>query len=392
MSPETPVTATETDLLLLVLAMKVLLWNPSTQNSTNPRTEGYLLARHAIDEAVRAGVMSCRLLQAQILLATFELGHAIYPAAYLSVGACARYGTALGVDASLRPDFQLHNPSIERLDIEERRRAWWMILILDRFVQLGNPQRPLSTADPKGNSLLPSDDERFDHGDISGEIFPVSAAADIKMGMLARMCQASYLLGHVLRYNRNRAESESSSAEFDDHKEYWQLDRTINALLNLSYVEGEIRRTAVCAQTSICYRYKSLAPLSHLPIPNQTASCICRFLITYMYSALIALHDPQSLRVDQSHMQFTIDMLVPVVESMSWDSKIFLSGFRVSIADASPLLLVWAYQASTIYNRLLPRYQKETLFLLYQMKLKLRVMSQRWLAGVAYLKLLEPDS
>lgn len=131
-SLELPIAGTKTDLLLLVLAMKVLPWNPSTQHSTNPRTEGYLLARRAIDEAVLAGVMTCRLLQAQVLLAIFELGHAIYPAAYLSVGACARYGTALGVDASLSPDFQRHNPSIERLDIEERRRAWWMVLILDR--------------------------------------------------------------------------------------------------------------------------------------------------------------------------------------------------------------------------------------------------------------------
>lgn len=82
------------------------------------------------------------------------------------------------------------------------------------------------------------------------------------MGMLARMCQASYLLGLVLRYNRNRTESAPSSAGFNDHEEYWQLDKTINALLNLSYVEGEIRRTAVCAQTSICYRYASVASLS----------------------------------------------------------------------------------------------------------------------------------
>ncbi|EHK22960.1 uncharacterized protein TRIVIDRAFT_60222 [Trichoderma virens Gv29-8] len=283
LSLETPTAETETDLLLLVLAMKVILWNPSTQHSTNPRTEGYLLARRAIDEAVLAGAMSCRLLQAQILLAIFELGHAIYPAAYLSV---------------------------DRLGIEERRRAWWMVLILDRFTQLGNPQRPLSTADPQRDSLLPSDEENFDQG----VKFQVSNMIRVMIRILT-------------------------------------LDKTLNALLNLSYAEGEIRRTAVCAQTSICY------------------------------SGLIALHDPQSSRIDQQHMQFAIDMLMPVVESMAWDSKIFLSGFRVSVADASPLLLLWAYQASTIYNRLLSQYQKESLFLLYQMKLKLRVMSQRWLAG-----------
>lgn len=267
-----------------------------------------------------------------------------------------------------------------------------------RFTQLGNPQRPLSTADPERDSLLPTDDERFDQGvkfltsnmirilythdiqDIPDESFSVSAAADIRMGMLARMCQASYLLGLVLRYTRKRAESASYSAEFDDGEEYWQLDKTLNALLNLSYVEGEIRRTAVCAQTSICYRYASVAFFSTCQSFFYFFSHpTLHFLISC--SGLIALHDPQSLRIDQQHMQFAIDMLMPVVESMAWDSKIFLSGFRVSVGDASPLLLLWAYQASTIYNRLLSQYQKESLFLLYQMKLKLRVMSQRWLAG-----------
>jgi hypothetical protein len=199
------------------------------------------------------------------------------------------------------------------------------------------------------------------------------------MGMLARMCQASYLLGLVLRYNRNRAESASSS-HFDNREEYWQLDKTLNALLNLSYVEGEIRRTAVCAQTSICYRYVSVASFS---ICQSFFYFLLHLTLRFLNlcSGLIALHDPESSRKDQQHMQFAIDMLMPVVESMAWDSKIFLSGFRVSVEDASPLLLLWAYQASTIYNRLLSLYQKESLFLLYQMKLKLHVMSQRWLAG-----------
>ncbi len=43
---------------------------------------------------------------------------------------CARYGAALGADASLRPDFEEDNPLMERLEVEERRRAWWMVLIL----------------------------------------------------------------------------------------------------------------------------------------------------------------------------------------------------------------------------------------------------------------------
>jgi hypothetical protein len=72
------------------------------------------------------------------------------------------------------------------------------------------------------------------------------------MGALARMSQASYLLGEVFHYNRSRSRVIDG---VDSQAEYWQLDRTIRSLLNLSYVEGEIRRTAVCGQTSICFRY-----------------------------------------------------------------------------------------------------------------------------------------
>ncbi|RFU31608.1 hypothetical protein B7463_g4737, partial [Scytalidium lignicola] len=353
-----PLTEPDSELPLLLLAMKVILWNPSKQQSKDPKIETYLIAKRMIDEAVTAGLLSLQLLQAQVLLAVFGLGHAIYPAAYLSVGACARYGIALGVDISLRPDFQAQHPSINVLQIEERRRTWWAILILDRFLQLGNPRRPLSTEDPKPESLLPSDDEAFDQGNISGPSFPVSAAANVKMGALARMSQASYLLSHVYRYNHFRSETKSIS---DQQQEYWQLDNTIRSLLNLSYVEGELRRMAVCGQTSICY------------------------------SALIALHDPDSFRTDPQHLQFAVDLLKPLADAMSWDSAIFLSGTLVSVNDASPLLLFWAYEAGTIYNRLMPHYERDTLELLYQMKEKLRIMSHRWQAGNAYLEILNSN-
>jgi hypothetical protein len=116
---------------LLILAMKVLLWNPAKQpQGADPKSQAYLNAKHAILDAVTAGVLTLQLLQAQLLIAIYELGHAVYPAANLSIGACARYGVALGLDASLRPES--HKSSKDVLELEEKRRTWWMILILDR--------------------------------------------------------------------------------------------------------------------------------------------------------------------------------------------------------------------------------------------------------------------
>lgn len=70
------------------------------------------------------------------------------------------------------------------------------------------------------------------------------------------MCQAAHLLGKVLRYNQDRAAPVVPGV--DEDAEYWQLNRTIQSLLNLSYIEGELRRMAICGQTAICYRYAFL--------------------------------------------------------------------------------------------------------------------------------------
>jgi hypothetical protein len=66
------------DTLLLKLTMKIILWNPSQQpQSSGARSQAYLGAKHAISEFTNLGILTLRLLQAQLLIAIYELGHAI---------------------------------------------------------------------------------------------------------------------------------------------------------------------------------------------------------------------------------------------------------------------------------------------------------------------------
>jgi hypothetical protein len=118
------------DILLLLSTMKIVSWHPGQES--RPATE-YMAIRHAFLEAEDAGVLTLQLLQARILLTIYEFGHALYPAAYFSVGSCARLGTALGVNMCLHTtDLSV---SLEAaLEIEEKRRAWWIVLLLDRCV------------------------------------------------------------------------------------------------------------------------------------------------------------------------------------------------------------------------------------------------------------------
>ncbi|KAK5120909.1 hypothetical protein LTR16_004440, partial [Cryomyces antarcticus] len=138
------------------------------------------------------------------------------------------------------------------------------------------------------------------------------------MGMLARLSQAAYLLGRVFKHTKDSTVNDLYHVE-----EREQLDRTLRALLNLSYVEGAMRRMAVCAQTGICY------------------------------SALITLHDSQSNRSDAMHHQYAMSILKPVAEESALGSQMFMMTVTQSVEDASPLLLHWAYQAATVYGRLI---------------------------------------
>lgn len=87
------------------------------------------------------------------------------------------------------------------------------------------------------------------------------------------------------------------------------------------------------------------------------------------------------MRTDKEHFNFAMEVLKPVVDDMSWASGIMFQSRIISIADASPLLLMWAYQAITIYRRLEQRYGNVVQEPLALMQEKLRIMSRRWKVG-----------
>jgi hypothetical protein len=122
-----PLSPPRTDATLLLLTIRMITWAPSV--SRDPHTSVYIAAKRFFRELEVAGTFSIRFVQAGVLIALYELGHCIYPAAYISVGLCARYAVALGFDK----DIKCTNISGLPWDkLEERKRAWWAILILDR--------------------------------------------------------------------------------------------------------------------------------------------------------------------------------------------------------------------------------------------------------------------
>lgn len=70
-----------------------------------------------------------------------------------------------------------------------------------RYVNLGAPGRPLATDDPMRTDVLPVDDTMWDQGEMTtSEPLYVSSPTSVKASPFARTCQASHLLGRLIRH------------------------------------------------------------------------------------------------------------------------------------------------------------------------------------------------
>ena len=118
------------DVSLLILCMKLITWSPSEHGILEePETPSYLTAKRLFLELEAAGTLTLQMAQACILLTVYEMGHAIFPAAYISVGTSFRYVMALGLNGKVTP--HTTDPTMWMMQ-EERRRVWWTAIILDR--------------------------------------------------------------------------------------------------------------------------------------------------------------------------------------------------------------------------------------------------------------------
>jgi hypothetical protein len=117
------------DVVLLLLCMKLVHEVPL--DTYVEESSLYVVIKRFSFTLDMAGIYSLLKLQASLLIAVYELGHAILPAAYRTIGDCARQGITLGIHDILAPQM-LRKPR-SWLDWEERQRVWWLVVILDRL-------------------------------------------------------------------------------------------------------------------------------------------------------------------------------------------------------------------------------------------------------------------
>ena len=76
---------------------------------------------------------STSLIQASLLIATYEYGHGLIEAAYISIGTCARMGYAAGFHKGQFGRSSLRCQSWPTLKDEEEHNLWWGIIICERY-------------------------------------------------------------------------------------------------------------------------------------------------------------------------------------------------------------------------------------------------------------------
>ncbi|WPH00611.1 Hypothetical protein R9X50_00344100 [Acrodontium crateriforme] len=241
------------DIALLFLAMRLASTAPA-EGLPPAQAQLYIDVKSLYAYVEAQNGFTVQMIQALLLISLYEIGHCIYPAAYLSTGNAARLGHAMGLHNRDAPQLLLR--CITWTEQEERRRVWWAVVILDCFVNIGNRGKPFATEDPSLVTHLPIDDKCWDRGEmVVAAPLALSASKTQLAAPFARTCQAIHVLGRVLRHlNDHRLPLDY---RFD---EALQLDRTIRALASI--IDAEADKTsnddpaamlALLSSLSICY-------------------------------------------------------------------------------------------------------------------------------------------
>ncbi|RDW74891.1 fungal specific transcription factor protein [Coleophoma cylindrospora] len=230
------------DTAFLLSCMKLLLHAPQS-GSLPEALPLYRIIKAVALQLELAGLQSLMVIQGELLIAVYELGHGIYPAAYTTVAQCARQAISIGIHSREAPHFL--QPWAEW---EEEIRVWWFIVMLDRHVTVGRELRPLCTENPSKHTPLPADGEAWDKGAmIASERLYVSSPTTASASPYARLAQAYNLLGRVIRHCNDPIQDLAFMLD-----EMSTLHQATSALLELTAneeSEGSYVALAVCFST-----------------------------------------------------------------------------------------------------------------------------------------------
>lgn len=118
------------DLSLLTLCMALVCKGPVGGELPLSTRSMYASLKSFVALLEAIGTNSLKMLQSRLLLTVFEIGHAIYPSAYISAAANIRAAVSLGIHATYK---NLREAFRDPRKVEEARQTWRGIIITDRL-------------------------------------------------------------------------------------------------------------------------------------------------------------------------------------------------------------------------------------------------------------------
>ncbi|KAF2495631.1 hypothetical protein BU16DRAFT_539560 [Lophium mytilinum] len=233
--------STPADFSALCLCMYLSQQHPLSQ-AESMQSSLYVTAKSFISLLEATSYQSLEVVQCRLLLTFYEMGHGIYPAASISIGACARMARYIGLHKANKQTLQ---PGSTRIDAEERRRVWWAVVNLERFINLCSGDALFGTDDPQAQDSLPIEDSIWLQRQQTTN-HTLSTTSDVTVGQFARECQVSHLVGRVLRHVFDPTSDPAFQAN-----EALQLERTLMAFMPL-LMDEELQFGKYCAALGIC--------------------------------------------------------------------------------------------------------------------------------------------
>ncbi|KAI5456868.1 hypothetical protein BGZ63DRAFT_80730 [Mariannaea sp. PMI_226] len=219
------------DFAALCLCVYLVLQVPP-QHENSMQSSLYVTSKSIISLLEATSYHSLEVVQCRVLIAFYEIGHGIYPAAAISIGGCAKMVHFAGFYGnSILPSRE----DEMKLIIEEKKRTLWALHNLDRYLSLSLGESSLTTPFAQEADPLPIEESLWSENITECPVMHVlNTPSDVCIGSFARECQMFHLVGRVLRNIYEPIADEDFQAE-----EAKQLETTMSAFVPLLYQDGE---------------------------------------------------------------------------------------------------------------------------------------------------------
>lgn len=316
------------DASFLYACMKMLV-HQFNEGEDDPETQEYRAAMQLFQKVQFAGVFSLEVLQGCLLIATYEFGHAMYPALHVSIGACVKYALALGLDWQR---ISIPSSSSNWAEEEERRRTCWAVYLIERVANVGDRRQALLFPEPTASTLIPLRDTEWEAENAEPQTPPSLSSPAVNLGRFAGVTQSVYLLGKVFAHLADK----KIDAEIRKD-EILLLDRTIHGLLRYLDTNRGTKTSIICYQTAICCNAVALlySPFTERSGPDQSMSFLG-------FAANGAMDNV-------AHMAY----------EMASDFLDRHDLYDYEYGDIPPFILPWVYHSAVFYMQLHKRDKSE---------------------------------